>query len=70
MMNQQRSPRDVDEQSSPEPERMVTPDEEAGMDLAELQEPPQAEGPRDREEGKEENEDPLWKDRRRNEGAD
>ena len=53
----------------PEPERMVTPQEEAGMDLAELENPPQAEGPRDRSAGGGE-EEPLWKDRRRNEGAD
>lgn len=57
------------EGDQPEPERMITPEEEAGMDLAELENPPQAEGPRDSsaEEG---NEDSLWKDRRRNEGAD
>lgn len=65
MSNQQKSPLGADEQSAPEQERMTTPDEEAGMDLAELQDPPQAEGPRDQG-----NEEPLWRDRRKNEGAD
>ena len=59
------------QENQPEPERMVTPQEEAGMDLAELENPPQAEGPRDRSgAGGGEGEEPLWKDRRRNEGAD
>jgi hypothetical protein len=65
MTQHERSPRKADEQSSPEPERMITPDEEAGMDLAELEQPPQAEGPRDRGEDEE-----TWRDRRKNEGAD
>jgi hypothetical protein len=69
MPNDRKSPRTAEEQSSPEPERMVTPDEEAGMDLAELEEPPQAEGPRDLANGANA-EEPLWNDRRRNEGAD
>lgn len=59
------SPRKANEQNSPEPERMITPDEEAGMDLAQLEQPPQAEGPR---EGSED--EPTWRDRRKNEGAD
>lgn len=49
----------------PEPERMITPAEEAGMDLAQLEDPPQAEGARD-----ESAEESTWRDRRRNEGAD
>lgn len=53
----------------PEPERMVTPEEEAGQDIAELENPPQAEGPRDLSAGAGK-EEPVWKDRRRNEGAD
>ena len=65
MTQHERSPRKADEQRAPEPERLVTPDEEAGMDLAELEQPPQAEGPRDGGE-----DEPMWRDRRRNEGAD
>ena len=38
-----------DEDEAPEPERMITPEEEAGMDLAALDDPPQAEGKRDPE---------------------
>ena len=48
MSEHQKSPKSAEEQSSPEPERMVTPQESAGQDLAELEDPPQAEGPRDR----------------------
>ena len=63
------SPKKADQQSAPEPERMVTPDEEAGMDLAELDEPPQAEGRRDTaQEGRNGRE--AFEERRRNEGAD
>ena len=43
----QKSPRTAEEQKSPEPERLVTPQEEAGMDIQELDDPPQAEGDRD-----------------------
>jgi hypothetical protein len=68
-MNDERSPRDADEQDAPEPERMINPDEEAGMDLAELEEPPQAEGSRETEENADHRGN-GWKDRRRNEGAD
>jgi hypothetical protein len=51
MMNRpERSPKTADEQDAPEPERLTTPQEAADMDLAQLEEPPQAEGPRDREE--------------------
>lgn len=50
---------------APEPERMITPAEEAEMDLARLEDPPQAEGPRD-----ESMEETTWRDRRRNQGAD
>lgn len=57
------------EDDSPEPERMITPEEEAGMDLAALTNPPQAEGPRD-DSAEEAGDDQQWTDRRRNEGAD
>jgi hypothetical protein len=43
----EKSPRSSDEQSSPEPERLVTPQEEADQDIAQLDDPPQAEGDRD-----------------------
>lgn len=46
-MNQEKSPKTAEEQDSPQPERMITPQEEAGMDIAELDDPPQAEGSRD-----------------------
>ena len=69
MSNRQRSPRNASEQDQPEPERMITPDEEAGMDLAELEDPPQAEGPRDLEEDRAGG-NTDWKERRKNEGAD
>lgn len=60
--NPQRTAREAD---ASEPERMITPEEEAGMDLAQLEDPPQAEGSRGPED-----EQGDWKDRRRNEGAD
>ena len=47
MERHQKSPKSVDEQDSPEPERLVTPQEEAGMDLQDLKQPPQAEGQRE-----------------------
>lgn len=51
MKNEQhKSPKSADQQDSPQPERLVTPQEEAGQDLKELDDPPQAEGPRDRAE--------------------
>ena len=55
MSEHQKSPIPTREQESPEPERLTTPQEEAGMDLQELDNPPQAEGPRGQEEqGREE----------------
>ncbi len=53
MSEHKKSPLTAQEQDSPEPERMVTPEEEAGQDLQELDDPPQAEGPRDRAEEEE-----------------
>lgn len=41
-----RSPKTVEEQDAPEPERLTRPDEEAGMAMHQLREPPQAEGDR------------------------
>ena len=53
-MNQhQKSPRPSKDQDYPEPERLITPEEEAGQDIAELEHPPQAEGEREPEEGEE-----------------
>ena len=49
--DEEKSPRTAEEQDAPQPERMTTPAEEAEMDIAELEEPPQAEGPRGREGG-------------------
>ena len=46
-MNHEKSPRTADEQDSPQQERMVTPQEEAGMDLQQMEQPPQAEGQRE-----------------------
>lgn len=69
MSNQHKSPQPASEQDAPEPERLITPEEEAGMDLAELEDPPQAEGTRDPEDNEKEDQS-RWKDRRRNEGAD
>lgn len=42
-----KTPKSVEEQDSPEPERLVTPAEVAGQDIANLDDPPQAEGDRD-----------------------
>ena len=47
MSEHRKSPLTAEEQESPQQERMVTPQEEAGQDLAELDDPPQAEGPRE-----------------------
>jgi len=47
MDEHRKSPLTAEEQDSPQPERMVTPQEAAGQDLAELDDPPQAEGDRD-----------------------
>jgi hypothetical protein len=49
MSERNKSPRHVDDQEHPEPERLINPDEEAEMDLSELEQPPQAEGPRGRD---------------------
>jgi hypothetical protein len=46
--NEKKSPLTAEEQDSPQPERLVTPQEEAGQDLKQLENPPQAEGPRGR----------------------
>jgi hypothetical protein len=46
MPDEKKSPLTSDEQDYPQPERMTTPEEEAGMDLEELEDPPQAEGSR------------------------
>ena len=43
-----RTPHRAIEQSAPEQERPTTPDEEANEDIAQLENPPQAEGPRER----------------------
>lgn len=47
MKDHEKSPKSAEEQDTPEPERPVTPDEEAGMDIAEMDDPPQAEGSRE-----------------------
>ena len=47
MAEHEKSPMTAEEQDSPQPERLVTPQEAAGQDLEELEDPPQAEGPRD-----------------------
>ena len=44
----QHSPRRAADQTSPEPERVTTPAEDAGQDISQLENPPQAEGPRER----------------------
>ena len=44
----ERTPRRAVEQSSPQPERLTTPQEDAGEDIGQLENPPQAEGPRER----------------------
>ena len=43
----QKSPRSVEEQDAPEQERLTTPQEDAGMDLQQMEQPPQAEGQRE-----------------------
>lgn len=43
-----RTPHRAVEQGAPEPERPPTPDEERSEDIAQLENPPQAEGPRER----------------------
>lgn len=43
-----RTPHRAVEQDAPEPERTVTPDEVSSEDIAQLENPPQAEGPRER----------------------
>ena len=43
----EKSPKTAEEQDAPQPERLVTPQEEAGQDLKELETPPQAEGRRE-----------------------
>lgn len=47
MTTDKKSPMTAEEQDSPQPERMVTPQESAGQDIAGLEDPPQAEGDRD-----------------------
>lgn len=42
----EKSPVSAEDQDAPAPERPTTPDEEAEMDIAQMEEPPQAEGPR------------------------
>jgi hypothetical protein len=44
----QRTPQRAAEQTSPEPERLTTPQEDAEQDISQLENPPQAEGPRER----------------------
>ena len=60
--NETPSPRHVNDQDAPEPERLITPEEEAGMDLAELDDPPQAEGARLTEQEEEQQE--RWREQR------
>lgn len=43
-----RTPHRAVEQSAPEQERLTTPDEDANEDIAQLENPPQAEGPREK----------------------
>jgi hypothetical protein len=43
---QEKTPKHVDDQEAPEPERLITPQEASGESLQELDEPPQAEGDR------------------------
>lgn len=45
--HEKKSPLTAAEQASPQPERLVTPQEEAGQNLAELENPPKAEGDRE-----------------------
>lgn len=51
-MNQdkEKSPVSAEDQTAPQQERPTTPDEEADMDIAQMDDPPQAEGSRDDEE--------------------
>ena len=44
---QEKSPKTAEEQGSPQPERLVTPQEEAGENVGALKDPPKAEGDRD-----------------------
>lgn len=44
----QRAPHRAVEQDAPEQERKVTPDEKSDQDIAQLENPPQSEGPRER----------------------
>lgn len=43
-----RTPHRATEQDAPEQERVTTPDESSEQDIARLENPPQAEGPRER----------------------
>ena len=43
-----RTPHKAAEQTSPEPERLTTPQEDADQDISQLENPPQAEGARER----------------------
>ena len=45
--DQEKSPVSAEDQDAPAPERPTTPDEEADMDIAQMDDPPQAEGSRD-----------------------
>ncbi|HEX2167028.1 MAG TPA: hypothetical protein VHG09_07275 [Longimicrobiales bacterium] len=45
---EKRTPHRAIEQDAPEQERPTTPDEESNEDIAQLENPPQAEGPRER----------------------
>lgn len=46
--SEKRTPRHAVDQDAPEPERPTTPQEDAEQDIAHLENPPQAEGPRER----------------------
>jgi hypothetical protein len=50
MSEHHKSPIPSKDQDYPEPERLTTPEEEAGQDIAELEHPPQAEGEREPDE--------------------
>lgn len=43
-----RTPHRAVEQDAPEPERVTTQDEQGGADIAQLENPPQEEGPREK----------------------
>jgi hypothetical protein len=45
---EKRPPHRAIEQDAPEPERPTTPDEDSAEDIAQLENPPQTEGPRER----------------------